>query len=116
MREPELRRPRVRELGAPAGVTCSDDGGKVCDGSGQCVGCNATADCSAPATLCLTTACSAGLYGDASAAIGTACTDLGGTVCDGNGTCVGCNTTADCTSGLGHVANKCRPSRLHPTG
>jgi Cys-rich repeat protein len=32
------------------GTACSDGGGKVCDGSGHCVECNGSGDCTAPAT------------------------------------------------------------------
>ncbi len=40
-----------------AGTLCTESGGKVCDGSGACVGCNAPADCG-PNTDCRTYTCS----------------------------------------------------------
>jgi hypothetical protein len=40
-------------------------------------------------------------------ALGTTCTSGGGHVCNGNGTCVGCNTTADCGTGQVCCGNAC---------
>lgn len=49
-----------------------------------------------PGTTCKTTVCMAGAPTDQFAPAGTACTEDGGTVCDGAGECVGCATNADC--------------------
>jgi hypothetical protein len=73
----------------PSG-SCNDNGGKLCDGNGTCVACLAPADCAAPTTVCKIATCdgTAHTCGTTNAAKGTSCTDAGGAVCDGNGTCV----------------------------
>lgn len=58
--------------------------------------CTDPSTCPAPTTSCQTAACNAGLCGFSNAAQGEACTDGGGRVCDGFGTCVECVTNADC--------------------
>jgi Cys-rich repeat protein len=85
-----------------AGTSCpGPDGGaeEVCDGNGNCVACNVPADCAAQATVCVTNTCMGNACGTTNAAVGTACADSGGVVCDGSGICVGCNTSADCSGG-----------------
>lgn len=80
-----------------AGATCASSGGKVCDGAGACVACNAPTDCPAPTTTCQTAAtCAAHACGFTFAAKGSVCSDGGGVVCDGAGTCV----AAHCTDGV----------------
>jgi formylglycine-generating enzyme required for sulfatase activity len=81
--------------GAALGTSCTDSGGKVCDGDGKCVVCNAVAECPKPATACVTATCTVGVCGTTNAAAGTPCTDSGGHVC-GGGKCVPCNVPADC--------------------
>jgi hypothetical protein len=80
-----------------ADTACTSSSGKFCDGNGNCVACNAPAQCPAPTTACRTAAtCTGHVCGFTNAAKGTACTDGGGVVCDGNGTCV----AAHCTDGV----------------
>ena len=73
-------------------TACDDDSGS-----------NNTNECSAPedcgtATGCRSYACDEGMCVTNDATAGTACTDDGGTVCDGQGSCVthSCDTTEDC--------------------
>src|SRR5262249_33934872 len=47
-------------------------------------------------TACVVNTCTQGCCGTAHAALGASCTDRGGKVCDGKGTCVGCNGNSDC--------------------
>jgi hypothetical protein len=97
----------------------------VCNGQGNCVGCNSAADCpQSPAGDCQKAVCVAGTCGFASdntdvpaddgnpctqdicidgvpshtkAAVGASCgTNL---VCNSSGACVGCNNAADCPQG-----------------
>ncbi|AKU95723.1 Tryptophan synthase alpha chain [Labilithrix luteola] len=77
-------------------TACTDNGGRICDGAGNCVQCNQAADCPAPTTVCKTNTCSGNACGTQNAAKGTACADNGGVVCDGNGSCV----AAHCTDGV----------------
>jgi hypothetical protein len=95
---------------AAAETTCTDNAGTVCDGSGHCVACVAAADCPAQSTKCITNTCTGNACGTMKAASGTACTDNNGKVCDGNGTCVECNTTADCTGSNICTSNQCVPA------
>ena len=89
-----------------AGTACTTGGGKVCDGAGQCVGCNTAADCAAPSGFpCVVATCtSAKQCGTSNAAANTPCG--GGTCasgvaqlqdkCDGSGACVD-GGSANCT-------------------
>ncbi len=81
---------------APAETTCDDDGGKVCDGDGVCVACVAPTDCPASTTVCAAPACNDHACGDTDAPLGTPCTDGGGVVCNGTGTCV----ASHCADGI----------------
>ncbi len=75
-------------------------------------GCNVPSDCPAPATACQSNSCSAGACGTTNAAAGMPCSDSGGTVCDGNGSCVpGCSMPADCPNitTTACQANLCNP-------
>jgi hypothetical protein len=81
---------------AAAGTSCTDDGGKVCDGKGVCKACLTTADCTASTTVCATVACSAHVCVATPAAEGKPCQDSGGAVCDGAGKCV----DNHCTNGV----------------
>ncbi len=97
---------------APTTTVCSDNGGRICDGSGACVQCNAAADCPAQTTVCKTNTCTGETCGTQNAPKGTGCNDAGGVVCDGSGSCVAvhCNdsvkdadeTDVDC-------GGSCRP-------
>jgi hypothetical protein len=72
-------------------------------GSGSCAGvayttavgtllcevqCNTVSDCPASSTVCATPACNANTCGVSDAPIGTACSDSGGSICNGGGSCV----------------------------
>jgi hypothetical protein len=81
---------------ASSDTTCSDNGGTVCDGAGHCVACLTAANCAAQSTLCKINTCTANSCGITNAAAETTCTDNGGSVCNGNGSCVACVTAADC--------------------
>lgn len=83
---------------ANAAITtaCTDNGGRVCDGAGNCVKCNQATECPAPTTVCKTNTCDGHACGTQNAAKGTTCTDNGGAVCDGNGSCV----AAHCNDGV----------------
>ncbi len=83
---------------AAEGVACDDGGGAVCNGSGDCVGCNIGSECGT-STSCRTFTCDGGTCGFDDAPPGTACTE-GGTKCDGSGACVECVTGPDCASGV----------------
>jgi hypothetical protein len=71
-----------------ASTTCTDNGGKVCDGNGSCVACVAPSDCPASTTTCLTNTCNANVCGTSKTNKGVMCSDSGGVVCDGLGKCV----------------------------
>ncbi|HTJ84451.1 MAG TPA: hypothetical protein VL400_22185 [Polyangiaceae bacterium] len=83
----------------PTGSSCNQNGGIVCDGSGDCVQCNAASDCASTGTICQSATClqnTCGLANDASGTLAPAaaqtsgdCKDL---VCDGAG---GTTTQAD---------------------
>jgi hypothetical protein len=102
-------------VNAPQGTSCGAN--LVCNSSGACVGCNTAADCpqgpagdcqkavcnsgtcgftvdntDTPAASgeCVTGTCSAGTPQQAPKSAGTACTENGGTVCSGTGTCGAC--------------------------
>lgn len=89
---------------AMAKTPCTNDGGKVCDGAGNCVTCLAHDDCPASTTLCQVPTCSGGACGVKPAQSATPCNDSGGKVCDDNGQCVQCLSSADC---VGAIANQC---------
>jgi Cys-rich repeat protein len=108
---------------------CDQDGGSVCDGQGDCVECNSDmqcgigevctlnacvpdAECEIDAQCddendCTNDLCSEGECLNENELQGTACDQLGGTVCDGDGNCVACNGDADCDMGEVCVANQC---------
>jgi hypothetical protein len=121
---------------AAAGTACTDSAGKVCDGNGSCVACLAATDCPASTTTCATPTCNAHACGADFAALGTACSDHGGAVCNGTGSCVAmhcmdgvkdadetdkdcggscpacavglaCKVTADCATGNACATNVC---------
>ena len=49
----------AEQLPSFQGTPCTSNGGKVCDGSGACVTCNAGADCTAPEGICVLPVCTA---------------------------------------------------------
>ncbi len=78
---------------ATSGTACTDNGGRVCGGTGACVACNQPTDCPAPTTACVTNTCTGSACGTANTALGTSCNELGGVVCDGRGACVPAHCT-----------------------
>ncbi len=58
--------------------------------------CQSPEECPLPETTCLTRTCAAGICGTAPAPARSACSEGGGTLCDGNGACVACLGDTDC--------------------
>ncbi|MDI1430778.1 RCC1 domain-containing protein [Polyangium sorediatum] len=79
------------------GSACTQGGGAVCDGSGKCVECNFSSDCSGggpcSAGLCVPPECTDGSKNGDESDI-----DCGGPVCPPCGTGKGCTAIADCES------------------
>lgn len=69
-------------------------------GAGGGASCNNVSDCPAPKSSCATAACTNGACSGSNLATGTACSDNGGKVCDGSGSCVACNEAKDCAAGV----------------
>ena len=82
---------------AAMGATCSDGGGQLCDGVGNCVECLEQSDCTdgiCQGNQCVPASCSDGTQnGDESAV------DCGGS-CAPCSNSMGCNGAADCVSGF----------------
>jgi hypothetical protein len=73
----------------PASISCTQNGGRFCDGYGSCVWCLQESDCG-NSDACRRYSCNAGSCSSSAAAAGTACPvgPLGGPgYCDGTGTC-----------------------------
>ncbi len=70
---------------SPPGTACTQNGGVVCNGFGDCVQCNMAADCPGTDTECRQRTCLANVCGYNNVAQGANCT---GGSCDGNGNCV----------------------------
>lgn len=68
----------------------------VCDGLGGVKNTNDDLDVPDDGTDCTVDGCDNGAPTSMDAPINTACTDNGGTVCDGAGVCVECNNNPDC--------------------
>lgn len=66
---------------------------------GNGVSCREAAECPGLDTTCGFRTCDMGLCNRQNAASGSACTEDGGKVCDGNGRCVECTTELDCMPG-----------------
>lgn len=71
-----------------AGVACSENGGKQCDGLGSCVQCIADADCGTT-TACAVYACTAGSC-PTSPNLPPSTPCGAGAACDGSGSCITC--------------------------
>ncbi len=99
-----------------ADTTCTSSGGGVCDGSGKCVGCLTVADCAPETTKCLTNTCTGNACGTDKANSGTTCSDNGGKLCDGNGTCAACLVDTDCpATGTVCATPHCAAGKCSPT-
>jgi hypothetical protein len=83
---------------AASGTACTDTGGKLCDGAGNCAACLQPTDCPTQTTACKANACDgvAHTCSTTNTSSGTTCTDNGGKLCDGTGTCVACLQPSDC--------------------
>jgi hypothetical protein len=73
---------------SPVGGACSTNPAMVCNGTGSCVQCNVPTDCGGQDATCAQRACVANACTQAFAPELTACTDSGGTICDGAGDCI----------------------------
>lgn len=81
----------------------------VCDGMGTVTTENDATDVPGDGNDCTTDACNADMPTNTPTALGAPCAQSSGAVCDGQGACVECNTSTDCTSGL-CVAHQCVPA------
>ncbi len=86
---------------APAGTvtptqTAGDCKENQCDGAGNIVGAAANGDVPVDGNQCTDDVCNKGVASNPPAASGTACTQGGGSLCNGAGTCVQCITAATC--------------------
>ena len=79
---------------------CDDHGGQLCL-AGKCVECSRAADCPAQATACKVSVCKPETHtcGATNRALGFACKENGGLVCDGAGVCV----STHCADGVQDV-------------
>jgi uncharacterized delta-60 repeat protein len=71
----------------------------VCDGNGATTSINDATDTLDDAKQCTIDACKSGAVTHDAAIAGTVCSEGGGTLCDGNGACVGCVSAANCAPG-----------------
>jgi len=92
--------------GGGAGGALGGGGGGGGGGMGECV---APADCPGLDTTCNFRTCDGAMCGSTDAVLGTACAEAGGQVCDGQGTCVGCNDANDCAPTWLCQAGDCVP-------
>lgn len=81
-------------------------GGGGTGGMGEC---SAPEDCPGIDTTCQFRTCDGNSCGTADAAIDTACSEDGGAVCDGQGSCVECNDVDDCAPQWLCQAGDCIP-------
>jgi hypothetical protein len=72
----------------------------TCDGSGGTTVAIADADLPVDGNACTADTCAGGVPSNPPLALGTACNQNGGKVCNGSGACVQCNTGAQCASGV----------------
>ena len=92
---------------APSGAptvwqTAGDCTRNVCDGMGGIIGLGDPTDLPNDGNACTLDLCLGGqVPGFIPTPAGTSCAQSGGTVCDGNGACVQCLTSADCAGGAG---------------
>ena len=78
---------------AMVGAACSDDSGKVCDGSGKCIACNAPSISREHDDLRNADLRRAPESEHRLCPLGTTCSDSSGVVCDGVGKCVAAHCT-----------------------
>src|SRR5262249_9574882 len=87
---------------------CSQSGGSLCDGAGNCVSCLAASDCPGVDTECSVRTCTAGACGVAYTAAGTPVSgqspgDCHVNVCDGAGNTVSAIDNSDAPADDGNV-------------
>lgn len=88
----------------------SDDPHTIVAPSGGGGECRSAVDCSGQDTTCRQRACEGGACSNALAAAGTPCSEDGGRMCDGLGSCVECVVHADCVDeALACSAGSCVP-------
>jgi hypothetical protein len=94
-----------------AGTACTDNGGKVCDGSGNCVACVVGSDCATGVcmqNMCVAATCADGVKNGMETDV-----DCGGPTCSACPTGLSCMVDGDCQSSacdadtLTCVANQC---------
>jgi hypothetical protein len=71
-----------------------------CNGAGGTTSVADNADLPVDGLQCTSDVCTAGTPSNPALAVGTACTQSGGLVCDGAGVCVQCNVGSECASGV----------------
>jgi hypothetical protein len=96
-------------VAAAAGTACSQNGGKHCSASADCVECITGADCAsgvcdAPTSKCLAAGCKDGVKNGTETDV-----DCGGGACDACGPDKACAGDADCKGGS-CVSGKCAPT------
>jgi hypothetical protein len=84
-------------LGAPvAGQTAGNCMKNQCDGAGAIAAVIDTTDLPNDGKMCTNDVCTAGVPSNPPLAVGSACNQAGGTVCNGAGACVQCVTASTC--------------------
>ena len=78
-----------------------------CNGSGGTTSAPKNTDVPVDGNQCTSDVCTAGVPSNPPTASGTTCSQMGGAVCSGAGTCVECVTGAQCPSGV-CLANACQ--------
>lgn len=91
-------------------TTCNQNGGSFCDGAGECVECNADAQCT-DADQCDVPACNDNVCGQEPMPNGTACDDqlfcTFSDTCNGSGICVGAGDPCPGADGDGDCSEAC---------
>ena len=94
--------------------TAEDCKQKQCDGLGNEVEVNDDTDPPIDTNECTDNICSMGTGSNPPSMVGTACSQMGGNVCDGTGVCVECVDDAQCGGGT-CVLNECAPEVIATT-
>ena len=109
---------------ASAGTTCTDSGGRVCDGAGACVACNAPSDCPATSGECVLRTCTTHVCGTMNAnsgvvrVSGQTAGDCQVLQCNGSGGTMSVNDATDLPSASGSMCRTtpaCTGSPLAPS-
>ena len=80
----------------PINTGCDHNGGRFCDGEGNCVECNLEEQCAQDGNDCTSAACEDNACVQQNREANGAC-DQGGSYCDGEGNCVECTRTSQCS-------------------